>query len=183
MAFGKALKGWVGNNHRNLGWWFWSKNHVNKSREVGRPGLNDSFWVELRVSKWNKDKDAKSDKAWNRAAEGFGQCCEGCRKLVDFILKAAGCFWGVSWVGSGHEPGSTSNVGPREESSASQEWQVGDDHNGPRLQSLDKLCNLGWLGMSAGHLEVSTFAELKLVLDEFKRYRVYGSTQLFRLHT
>lgn len=37
--------------------------------------------------------------------------------------------------------------------------------------------------MSAGHLEVSTFAELKLVLDEFKRYRVYGSTQLFRLHT
>lgn len=51
MAFGKALKGWVGNNHRNLGWWFWSKNHVNKSREVGRPGLNDSFWVELRVSK------------------------------------------------------------------------------------------------------------------------------------
>lgn len=37
----------------------WSEKSVNKGREVGRPHLNESFWVEPRVSKDNKDKGQK----------------------------------------------------------------------------------------------------------------------------
>lgn len=55
----KLLKGQVGDGHGDLGWCLWSEKTVNKSREVGRPSLNDSFWAELRVSKDNKDKGRK----------------------------------------------------------------------------------------------------------------------------
>lgn len=57
VAFAKVLKGWLGSGHRNLTWWLSSKS-VNK-REVGRHGLNDSFWLEPRVSKGIKDKGGK----------------------------------------------------------------------------------------------------------------------------
>lgn len=43
----------------NLGWCLWSQKSVNKSREVGRAPSNESFWVELRVSKDHKDKGKK----------------------------------------------------------------------------------------------------------------------------
>lgn len=58
-GIGNALKGWVGSGRRNLGWCLWIKKRVNKSREVGRPSLNDSLGVEPRLSKGNKDKGGK----------------------------------------------------------------------------------------------------------------------------
>ena len=50
-AFGKVLKGCLVYGHGNLEQLLWSKS-VNK-REVARRALNDSFWLEPRVSKGN----------------------------------------------------------------------------------------------------------------------------------
>lgn len=56
VAFGKGLGR---DDRRYLGWCLWSEESVNKSREMGRPHSNESFWVELRVSKDHKDKGKK----------------------------------------------------------------------------------------------------------------------------
>lgn len=49
VAFEKALKRCPEYNPGNMGWWLWSKS-MNK-REAERHDLNDSFWLEPRVSK------------------------------------------------------------------------------------------------------------------------------------